>query len=184
MSPFRRLALELETSDRTLRRAAARGLIRARRLGPRSAEISAGERNYLRTHWPVLSCLVSALRTEANVRLAVLFGSAARGTDTLESDLDIAVELVDDDFDRLLYLEERLSRASGRKVQILRVSDAEREPQLLADVLTQGRVLVDRNDAWRRLRRRRSPRALSREADRRTREAVRTVERFLAASRG
>jgi predicted nucleotidyltransferase len=184
MSPFRRLALELQTSDRTLRRAAARGLIRARRHGPRSAEIAVAERSYIRTHWPLLRDLVAALRTEANVRLAVLFGSTARGTDTPESDIEVVVQLEGDDFVQLVELEERLSQAGERRVQVIRLSDAQREPQLLADILSQGRVLVDRDDGWRRLRRRRSAQALEREANRRTREAVQKVERFLAAPRG
>jgi hypothetical protein len=42
----------------------------------------------------------------------------------------------------------RLSRALGRDVQTVRLADARRVPTLLADVIAQGRVLVDREGIW------------------------------------
>jgi hypothetical protein len=45
---------------------------------------------------------------------------------------------------------ERLEGASGRPVQLVSLDDA--PPLLLADVLRDGRVLVDRDDDWPRLK--------------------------------
>lgn len=148
MSPFRLLAAELGTSDRSLRRAANRGMIRAERIGPRRAEISLGERAYLRRHWPLLSCLVTALRTEPRVRLAVLFGSTARGDDDRESDIDIAVSISGDELGALVELEGRLEQAVDRRVQLLSFDQALRDPMLPAEIVRDGRVLVDRENEW------------------------------------
>lgn len=148
MSPFRLLAAELGTSDRSLRRAANRGLIRAHRTGPRTAEIAIAERAYLRGHWKLLSRLVAALRTEHNVRLAVLFGSTARGDDEAESDIDIAVELVDDDPHRSFDLARRLSRATERAVELVPFAAIRKDRVLLSELARDGRVLIDRESVW------------------------------------
>src|SRR5919204_6067629 len=79
MSVFASLAAELGVSERSLRRAANRGTIRAQRLSPRRAELSFVERHYVETHWELLSKLLSLLRTRPNVRLAVVFRAVARG---------------------------------------------------------------------------------------------------------
>ncbi len=42
--------------------------------------MSLSEREYVRRSWRLLSTLRAALRTEQNVRFALLFGSVARGT--------------------------------------------------------------------------------------------------------
>jgi predicted nucleotidyltransferase len=91
------------------------------------------------------------LRTEQNVRFAVLFGSAARGTDTAHSDVDIAIAARDADLERVLDLEEKLSRLTGRRVDVVRLEDAGTEPELLAELVADGRVLVDREHRWARL---------------------------------
>lgn len=149
------LADELGTSGRTLRRAAARGLIRCERRSPYKPVVSAGERRYLRGHWGLLSTLLGALRTEHNVRLAVLYGSAARGGLHCRSDVDLLLALGDEErglpVARLgLKLEELLDRP----VQIVSLAQAEQSPLLLADVLREGRVIVDRDGLWVRLTRR------------------------------
>src|SRR5438876_9713205 len=87
------LANELGTSGRTLRRAAARGAIRCRRATERRIVVPPQEYDYVRRHWPLFDRLLDALRTQPNVRLAVLFGSVARGEESADSDLDLAVEL-------------------------------------------------------------------------------------------
>jgi uncharacterized protein len=46
-----------------------------------------------RGHWTLLSQLKGALRTERDVRLAVIFGSTAVGEDHLGSDVDLLIEL-------------------------------------------------------------------------------------------
>ena len=81
MNSLRRVAAELSIPERTLRRAASEGLVRGERVSPRRFQITLREEAYLRTHWVLLRGLRAALRTEPNVRLAVLFGSTATGGD-------------------------------------------------------------------------------------------------------
>ena len=90
------LADELGADARTLRRAAADGTIRCERVSARRQRVEEDERRYAMEHWPLLSTLRRALRTEPNVRLAVLYGSVARGDDTPDSDLDLLVSLAED----------------------------------------------------------------------------------------
>jgi predicted nucleotidyltransferase len=100
----------------------------------------------------LLAALRRALRTERNVRFALLFGSAAEATDIAGSDVDVLVALRDPSIDRIVDLSERLTTAVGRPVDVVRLSDAEGDPAFLADVLDVGRVLVDRDELWRGLR--------------------------------
>ena len=148
------LAAELATTDRTLRRAVAQGLLRAERPSTRTLEIPVEEREFLRRSWPLLSLLRTALRTEPTVALAVLFGSAARGEMHSESDVDVLVALREGADIRSLA--SRLSERVGLRVQLVSLADARRAPLLLAEALREGRVLVDREGLWPRLRRQRS----------------------------
>lgn len=100
----------------------------------------------------MLAALRGALRTEPNVRFALLFGSAADGTDVATSDIDVLVALGDSTLERVVDLSERLGAAVGRPVDLVRFSDAEQDPMLLTDALDTGRVLVDRDELWPRLR--------------------------------
>lgn len=147
-------AAELEIPERTLRRAASEGLVRGERLSPRRFRITFREEAYLRSHWELLRALRAALRTEPNIRLAVLFGSMAIGKDDEHSDVDVLVVLHDPDLSRLVELAERLSRRIGRETQLVRLSDAQTSPVLISDVIDHGRVLVDRGDLWSALRKR------------------------------
>lgn len=146
------LAEELGTGQRTLRRAADLGLVHGVRRSARKFEVGLREESYLRTHWPLLSGLRRALRTEPNVRLAVLFGSAARGEMHGGSDIDLLVRLEDDSVAQVAALSHRLGDAAGRAVQPVRLRDAERRPALLVEILADGRVLVDRTGGWPELR--------------------------------
>ena len=157
------LAAELRTTDRTLRRAVAEGLIHAERRSPRTIELSAAERAYLRRNWIRLAALRRVLRTEPNVEAAILFGSVARGTDGPESDLDLLVALRDDSSLAAAQLAVRLDERLGATVQVTRLSQALGSPVLLAEVLRDGRPLVERGDAWRKVKRR--ERATVRAAD-------------------
>ncbi len=96
-------------------------------------------------HWHLLSGLVAALRTEANVRLAVLFGSVARGEGSAISDVDLLVVLRRDDHRAQASHQHRLEHAVDRRVQLVSLEQASDAPMLLADVLRDGRVLVDRD---------------------------------------
>lgn len=145
---LRTLARHLDVPERTLRRAAAQGLVRGRRVSARRYETSLREEAYLRRHWPLLRELRDALRTEPSVRMAVLIGSHATGTASDRSDVDLLVTLADPTATRVAQLTGRLERRTNRDVQLVRLQDAERIPSLMADALEQGRVLVDREGAW------------------------------------
>jgi predicted nucleotidyltransferase len=92
--------------------------------------------------------LREALRTERNVRLAVLFGSRARGDERPDSDVDLLVELEEGTVARRMELVNRLEAALGLPVEVVTVDAARRAPVLLADAIEDGRVLVDRDDGW------------------------------------
>lgn len=149
------LAEELGVNERTLRRAIADGLIRAERSTPHRRRLSVSEQRYVRRYWSVLGRLRRALRTEPNVRLAVVFGSMARGDRAARSDVDILVALADGASGKVADLSRRLGDAVDRNVQLVRLGDAQGHPRLLAELLLEGRVLIDRDGGWERLQRRR-----------------------------
>ena len=183
MTELALLARELGVHERTLRRAVNQGGLRARWRGPRTLDIPLSERQYVRRAWPLMASLRSALRTEPNVRFALLFGSAASGTDTPTSDVDLLVELREPGLDQVVDLGQRLTAASGRRVEVVRLGDAERDPLFLADVFRDGRVLVDREGVWPRLRSRERAvcgRVRHNEA-RRTEAALAGIDRLLAS---
>jgi predicted nucleotidyltransferase len=167
------LAEEMRTSGRSLRRAMDRGTIRGFRPSPRTLVLPMTERLYVRRHWQLLQSLLQVLRTQPNVRLGVLFGSVACGNERPDSDLDLLVRLRQDSHFALATLGERLRNASGRTVQLVSLEQAHRAPLLLADVLRDGRVLVDRDGDWPRLNRREAviARRAREEDDRLEREA-------------
>jgi predicted nucleotidyltransferase len=177
------LAEQVGASERTLRRAFAEGALRGSRISPRTFQIPLSEREYIRRHWPLLASLRSALRTEPNVRFALLFGSSALGTDTPDSDVDLLVDLRDARFERLIDLRTKLKDAIGRHVDLVELGDAERELAFLAQVVSVGRVLVDRRGVWPRLRAREV--MLLREGDReemqRLHAALSGIDRLLAS---
>jgi predicted nucleotidyltransferase len=160
------LAEELETTDRTLRRAISQGLIRATRPSPRTLELSPAERTYLRSSWQTLVRLRSALRTEPGVGLAVLFGSRARGDQRPESDVDLLVAVAD--ASKVHQLGRRLEAVLGLPIGLVLLEDARRAPLLMEQVVREGRVLVDRQSVWPEIDRRRGEirRAAARERQR------------------
>lgn len=148
MTDLGTLARTLHVSDRTLRRAAARGTIHCRRQGER-LKLPVREALYLERQWPLIHRLVSELRTIANVRLAVLFGSTARGDEHSGSDIDLLVRFSKRGLSARSQLLDRLEGALAREVQLVEIEDS--SPLLLADVLREGRVLVDRGEEWQEL---------------------------------
>lgn len=176
MSQLDFLAKDIGTTAKTLRRAAANGTIRAWRPSARRIELSPGEQAYLRGHWTLLSALRRALRTEPNVKLAVMFGSLARGDDDEASDVDLLVDLVDQQMTRRLALARRLEAATGREVQLIPLSEARKDPVLLYAAVSVGRVILDREELWPRLWSRRDQ--LRRAAD----EELRVAKRRAFAS--
>jgi uncharacterized protein len=83
--------------------------------------------------------LAAALRDVRGVRLAVLFGSAARGKGTPRSDLDVGV-LLDEDAPGLGALAVSLSRAAGREVDLVLLAEA--PPLLRFEVARDGVVIL------------------------------------------
>jgi predicted nucleotidyltransferase len=131
----------------------------------------------------LLSSLRQALRTEQNVRFAVLFGSAATGSDAPGSDVDVLVDLRDSSLDRIVDLSSKLTRIVGRRVDVVRLQDAEVDPAFLLNILADGRVLVDREKRWTRLQRRepsRAPRGQLQHAMR-ARAALGGIDRLLGS---
>lgn len=167
MGLIQELARDVGADERTLRRAVSQGTVRARRPGPRRLCLEVGEGEYLRAHWRLLADLRRALRVERGVRLAVLYGSLARGDEDKGSDLDLLVSLADDI--PSLSLRTRIQNVAGRRVDVARLERVEADAPLLLDrVLDEGRVLVDRDRQWVQLReRRRAVRARARRAHRR-----------------
>lgn len=183
MTVLELLADEVGVSERTLRRAVSQGTLRGARPTPRTLELSLAERKYVRRSWPLLAALRSVMRTEHNVRFALLFGSTATGADEASSDIDVLVDLRDPSLERVVDLSARLTEAVGRRVDVVRLQDAEAEPGFLADVVAEGRVLVDRESTWPRLRRREA--RLRRDGRRseagRTKAALAEIDRLMPA---
>jgi predicted nucleotidyltransferase len=148
-------AARLGCSERTLRRYIAGGMLRGRRVARGQLELSHAEEAYLRGHWTLLSKLMEALRTERDVRLAVLFGSTATGEDNPVSDVDLLIVHRRPKWQAQAGLRRRLRRALGTPIDLVALEQAEAQPSLLADVLSEGRVLIDRDDLWGALQQRR-----------------------------
>jgi predicted nucleotidyltransferase len=178
------LAYELGADARTLRRATADGTIHVERISARRQRVSERERRYLTEHWQLLSALRASLRTEPNVRLAVLYGSVARGDDTADSDLDLLVSLAEDRPDAAVALAVRLERTMHRDVDIARLNRVDGDgPPLLLRAIDEGRVVVDRDREWAGLQARRSgiARRASRAHEARRRRARASVRELLVA---
>jgi predicted nucleotidyltransferase len=94
----------------------------------------------------VLDALRECLERHPEVRLAVLFGSAARGESRERSDVDLGLRLVPG---RLpdAALEADLGRAAGRAVDLVILDSA--PPLLRFEISRDGRVVVERDPhAW------------------------------------
>jgi predicted nucleotidyltransferase len=145
------LARQIGANERTLRRAFNDGALRGERPSPRRLKLDAAEKQYLRRSWGLLAALRKVLRTEQNVRFALLFGSTARGDDTDSSDIDLLVEMRDPSLARVADLGLKLETLLGRPIDILTLDEAGKNPQLLFQSIDEGRVLVDREGRWPRL---------------------------------
>jgi uncharacterized protein len=181
MTELQILSSQLGANERTLRRAVSQGTLRAERPTPRKLRITAAEKQYARRSWSLLAELRALLRTEQNVRFALLFGSAARGDDSADSDIDLLVEMRDASLGRVADLEEKLEAAIGRRVDLFVREEA--DAQLLAEAATDGRTLVDREGRWPELRRQTASlqRRAQRDRRRRTREALAGIDRMLGS---
>lgn len=153
MKSLHSVANEVRCSERTLRRSISRGMLRGRRVGARGVELTFAEELYVRKYWPLLSQIQKVLRTEPAVRLAVLIGSVSTGEDTAGSDIDLVVSL-DGDCDVLtsLRLARKLRQRIGQPFEVVTLEQARSHSPFLADVLTEGRVLIDRDQIWAELK--------------------------------
>ncbi|MGH2903491.1 MAG: nucleotidyltransferase family protein [Solirubrobacteraceae bacterium] len=135
--------------ERTLRRAVQLGTVRCHRPGVRQLELEVDELTYLRENWNTISGVTEALRTERNVRLAVLFGSVARGHAGEDSDIDVLVSLAEERPLYLSHLATRLTRALDRDVDVLLLTHVRtHDPALLGAILNDGRPVIDRDRSW------------------------------------
>jgi predicted nucleotidyltransferase len=143
------VARDIGVPERTLRRAVQRGTVRCHRPGVRQIELATDEPTYLRENWNTISAVTETLRTERNVRLAVLFGSVARGGAGENSDVDVLVSLAEERPLYLSHLATRLTRALGRDVDVLSLAHVRtHDPALLGAILHDGRPLIDRDGSW------------------------------------
>jgi predicted nucleotidyltransferase len=153
MTKLEILAQQVGVNERTLRRAFNEGTLRGRRPTPRKLELEPVEQNYLRRSWGLIAALRSALRTEQNVRFALLFGSTARGDGDALSDIDLLVAMRDPSLARIADLGAKLEALLGRRVDVVTLDEARANAGLLAEAVGEGRVLVDREGRWAPLRR-------------------------------
>jgi uncharacterized protein YutE (UPF0331/DUF86 family)/predicted nucleotidyltransferase len=84
--------------------------------------------------------LIDALSAEPGVRLAVLFGSSARGRERRGSDLDVGVVGEPEDGENMLQV--RLARATGRSVDLVALDTA--PPLLRFEIARDGQLLLER----------------------------------------
>jgi predicted nucleotidyltransferase len=95
-----------------------------------------------------VEALARAVASVPELRLAVLFGSAARGEDRADSDLDVGVLAGPEGpaYD-LATLRVHLERDTGRVVDLISLDSA--PPLLRMEVARHGRVLLEREPgAW------------------------------------
>lgn len=85
------------------------------------------------------------------MRLAALFGSTSTGEDTEDSDVDLLVAYRRESGLAFSALRQRLSHALGRRMHLVSL-DAKLSANLLADILSEGRVVIDRDGLWPGLR--------------------------------
>jgi predicted nucleotidyltransferase len=186
MTELEILAQQIGANERTLRRAFNEGTLRAERPTPRKLELDLAEQGYIRRSWGLLAALRGALRTEQNLRFALLFGSTARGDDTALSDIDLLVEMRDSSLIRIAGLGEKLEGLLDRRIDIVTIDEAKENTQLLAQAVSEGRVLVDREDRWVPLQNEADPlrRSAREDARRARRRALAGIDRMLGGEEG
>jgi predicted nucleotidyltransferase len=89
----------------------------------------------------------AALSRLPQVRLAVLFGSRARGTERASSDVDLGVLLHPSTAELRTQTEVELARACPLRVEVIHLDHA--PPQLRFEVARDGKLLLERDPgAW------------------------------------
>lgn len=97
------------------------------------------------------TALQHALRDEASVVLAYLFGSHTQGRAGDRSDVDVAVltERPDNKLRQLVDLKRILEEASGKEVDVTLVPVRDSDPRLLNQVLKHGELLYAKDESTR-----------------------------------
>jgi predicted nucleotidyltransferase len=99
------------------------------------------------TSMSVLDCITRLLDETPAVRLAVVFGSAARRAEKPGSDIDLGVSWANSSDRSACDLAVALERAAGRRVDLVTLDDA--PPLLRFEIARDGIVLVEREPhAW------------------------------------
>jgi predicted nucleotidyltransferase len=87
------------------------------------------------------------LEATPEVDLAVLFGSAARGEERPDSDVDVGVLRLDSSSEHRAFVEAALGRAVGRTVDVVYLDEA--PPLLRFEIARDGVPLLERSPhAW------------------------------------
>jgi predicted nucleotidyltransferase len=92
--------------------------------------------------------LAAELAGEDDIALAVLVGSRARGDFRRGSDLDLLVELVPRSEQRLIAIRDTLQERFGVEVELLTHLSVARSQRSWNQHVSDGRVVVDRDDQW------------------------------------
>lgn len=88
----------------------------------------------------MIAAITAHLEKRTDLRLAILFGSAARKKLHKRSDIDLAVALTENTPDKLNALREELAALTHREVDLLDLPGL--HGFILKEVLTQGTVIV------------------------------------------
>ena len=115
-------------------------------------DVDADELDYLDSHRDLLTALDDVL-CDISADLVVLFGSAARGSDTTRSDVDLLVDIPGRDGEPRRRLATELRQRLGRPVDTVALHAVEHQPWLLSSVLRDGRVVRDTRGRWPALQR-------------------------------
>jgi predicted nucleotidyltransferase len=100
----------------------------------------------------LVSQLLSALKAESNVEVAVLFGATARSARVeVGSDVDLVVGLRRSRPGALEALSHRLAERLRVDIDLVPLGVVLRSPSFLAELLRDGRPVVDREQAWPKL---------------------------------
>ena len=98
-----------------------------------------------------LQPLREALAAQPAVRLAVLFGSAAKGRQVAGSDLDLAMRLAPDTAETRRAAALAAGRATGREIDLVELDGA--PPLLRFQIAHDGQVLVEQEPgSWTRFK--------------------------------
>lgn len=89
-----------------------------------------------------LIAVLSELKKENKIDIAILFGSYAKGIHHNRSDIDLAVSIPQEIQDKEMDIIDRILMASERHISMLRLNDLEESPLVVQEAL-KGVHLID-----------------------------------------